>query len=268
MCGIAAISPARPGNLTGATRAALISLTNRGPMAGGIAWTDAAHGEVYYEKRQGNPARNVATGQWRIQVPRHSRAVIIHTRYATQGSPSVEANNHPITVPGIVLVHNGTIANDAEVFTQLRLPRTAEVDSEAIAAALGAIDPDGATHCPRNVDEALSLPIGRNACIWLTPGDRPEVVHAARVSDSPLCLAQLKDGTAMLASTWQAIDAMAHAWGSATTYEEAVPEGQYLTLARGRVATWQPLRLAHRTISLTERRRLAEAGDQATHGGR
>jgi len=260
MCGIAAISPARPGNLTGATRAALISLTTRGPMAGGIAWTDPSDDEVYYEKRQGNPARMVASGQWRIQVPRYSRAVIIHTRYATQGSPSVEANNHPITVPGICLVHNGTIANDAEVFGALGVARTAEVDSEAIAAALA--------YGEGSLDARLSMPIGRNASIWLQPGDRPQVVHAARVSDSPLCLAQLKDGTAMLASTWQAIDVMAQAWGSPTTYEEAVPEGQYLALTHGRVSTWQPLHLAHRTISLTERRRLAEAGDQATHGGR
>ena len=256
MCGIAAISTPRAVSLTAATRMALLALAERGPMAAGYAYADASDSEVYVAKQAGHPRH------LQPKIPRSARAVIIHTRWATQGSPSVAANNHPIEWPGCVLVHNGTIANDAEVFRRLRRPghrvsRHATVDSECIAAAIA--DGQG------TLDERLSLPLGRNACAWLVPGER-EIVHAARVDASPLHLAQLKNGVALLASTTRGIDAMAGALHSPITYEESVPEGQYLTLDRGRVTEWRPLALSHRTISLAEARRLRLAKDQASHG--
>lgn len=249
MCGIAGVSPARPGDLTGAVRAALVALEARGPMAAGYGWVDA-DGAGWYDKRPGRPSAMP------VDVPRNARAVIVHTRWATQGSPSVEANNHPIVRPGIMLVHNGTIANDDQVFAQLGVARTAEVDSECIAAAIA----DGVG----TLDQRLSMPVGRNASLWLVPGERP-VLHAARITGSPLLLAQYKNGAAAVASTYQALDAIGLAMRTSVTYEETVPEGQYLTLSRGRVETWRQLDLEHRTITMAEWRKLRRSADQATH---
>jgi hypothetical protein len=43
-------------------------------------------------------------------------------------------NNHPIHYEDILVIHNGHISNDNEIFKQENLHRNAEVDSEAIAA--------------------------------------------------------------------------------------------------------------------------------------
>jgi glucosamine 6-phosphate synthetase-like amidotransferase/phosphosugar isomerase protein len=58
--------------------------------------------------------------------------ILIHTRYATQGSPSVNENNHPIESATSIGIHNGMIYNDGELFHSENLFRLAEVDSEVI----------------------------------------------------------------------------------------------------------------------------------------
>jgi predicted glutamine amidotransferase len=58
--------------------------------------------------------------------------VLGHTRYATQGSPSVNDNNHPIVTASAIGVHNGWINNDAKLFKEENMFRLAQVDSEAI----------------------------------------------------------------------------------------------------------------------------------------
>lgn len=60
--------------------------------------------------------------------------VLLHTRFATQGSPKVNANNHPVRYDSTYIVHNGHISNDDEIFRDEKMKRHAEVDSEAIAA--------------------------------------------------------------------------------------------------------------------------------------
>ncbi len=62
-----------------------------------------------------------------------SSLVIGHTRQGTQGSPSQNANNHPIvTRDGLALVHNGIIFNDGEVKGKFNLKVDGEVDSEVL----------------------------------------------------------------------------------------------------------------------------------------
>lgn len=58
-----------------------------------------------------------------------------HTRMATQGCPTCNANNHPIIMKNqIVGVHNGMLVNDEEIREEF--PFDQEVDSAAIFAAL------------------------------------------------------------------------------------------------------------------------------------
>lgn len=58
--------------------------------------------------------------------------ILIHTRMATKGSPTVNDNNHPIVSATAIGVHNGWVSNDDELFKSEGLYRLAQVDSEVI----------------------------------------------------------------------------------------------------------------------------------------
>jgi len=61
-------------------------------------------------------------------------AIVGHVRFATQGSPSDNSNNHPIIQDNIIGVHNGIIHNDYEICNEY--PYEEEVDSAAIFSML------------------------------------------------------------------------------------------------------------------------------------
>ena len=63
-------------------------------------------------------------------------AVVGHVRFATQGEPDENKNNHPILNGNIIGVHNGIITNDDEICTEH--PYDEEVDSAAIFALFAA----------------------------------------------------------------------------------------------------------------------------------
>lgn len=64
------------------------------------------------------------------------RVCLAHTRWATQGNPQVNANNHPLVTRNFVLIHNGVISNDKELRERYRLARLPEVDSYVIIALI------------------------------------------------------------------------------------------------------------------------------------
>ncbi len=67
----------------------------------------------------------------------HPVAVIGHSRLVTNGAYEVHENNQPVITSNLVGVHNGIIVNDEELWkTQVKGPRTAEVDSEIIFALI------------------------------------------------------------------------------------------------------------------------------------
>lgn len=68
-------------------------------------------------------------------LPRASMA-LLHTRFATIGSPDENANNHPFFVDDTAIVHNGSINNHAHLFTSNKLERSCETDSDIIRALL------------------------------------------------------------------------------------------------------------------------------------
>ena len=62
-----------------------------------------------------------------------TRIVIGHCRFKTQGDNTNNKNNHPLfTKDGIIVIHNGVIRNDAELFKKYNFTRDAEVDSEIL----------------------------------------------------------------------------------------------------------------------------------------
>lgn len=60
--------------------------------------------------------------------------VILHTRFATQGTPKENKNNHPLFSGKSAIIHNGVINNDDALFKSMKYDRSAETDSDIIRA--------------------------------------------------------------------------------------------------------------------------------------
>src|SRR5690606_30851330 len=92
-------------------------------------------------------------------------------------------NNHPVVEDGIMLVHNGIISNEHELYGYLGAEYVppAEVDSQSIAAALANPEAYGCEH-PAEVLEYVN---GSYAVAWIDM-ENPQVLHLARGSGSPM----------------------------------------------------------------------------------
>lgn len=111
--------------------------------------------------------------------------VLGHTRWATQGDPSDNKNNHPMFDGTTALVHNGHIGNDKWLFEDLKLKRAAETDSDILRAIL---DKYGFTAKAINtLDRATG-----SAAIAAVSTDFPGELFLAR-SGNPLQLAGTRD---------------------------------------------------------------------------
>ena len=77
-----------------------------------------------------------------------------HTRYATTGSPSINANNHPIWDAPIIGVHNGILTNHKAL--DAKYDSNAEVDSAAAIAAIRHQVEDGSSMTTKKVADACS----------------------------------------------------------------------------------------------------------------
>lgn len=195
MCGIAgfAIAPGDRGRLdiAGLTRALLLGIEHRGKDATGVAFVSPS-GRVRLAKRP--EAASKFLGK-RRGIGANAIVGLLHTRAATQGSPANPANNHPIAVGDVIGIHNGVLWNDGDIFDTLGTPRIAEVDSEAIFAALHHYDDAGA---------ALELVDGSYATAWVDVTD-PTVLHVARGYASPVVYLATKNGSVIFASTVSAL---------------------------------------------------------------
>lgn len=65
-------------------------------------------------------------------IQRMPRAMLLHTRSATQGLPEENKNNHPIyaKASGLCMIHNGWLTNDDALVEEHKLEVDAEVDTE------------------------------------------------------------------------------------------------------------------------------------------
>lgn len=234
MCGIVALSTARGLPFAGAPalRAGLLAVEHRGRHATGIAWRERDH-QSWYAKDA------VTASRFALPSMGHLTTALGHTRWATQGSPANNANNHPIIRPGIMLVHNGHIDNDAALFRELDVPRDAEVDSEAAAAVI--VDGTG----PLN--DRLRRIRGRAALLWMTVPDvdtPPHILHAARLDGSPLWLAQSNAGHTVFASTESACRrmlALGMVGHDRINLVTELPEWTYVRVRRGVIEDWTPV---------------------------
>lgn len=234
MCGIAgfSLSTTERCHPTDVARAMLLAIELRGPHATGVAWCDPHDGRVWIHKD--------AMAAHDFVKHMHlagGRTAILHTRFATKGTPQDNGNNHPIDVGGIVGVHNGQIRNDDELFAALDVERYAEVDSEAAFALLHATQ-----ELPQDVLGQLK---GTAALAWMQvdpDGCNPSrTLHLARLSYSPLWLAQTRNGSTLFGSTLRAVRLGAEAMGADLAFRHEVKEGTYLKVRLGVVGHWLPV---------------------------
>lgn len=200
-------------------KALLIEMDVRGNQASGYAWQSSTGSGVY--------KKDVAGAQISMKsMSKGARVAVLHTRYATHGSIKVMENNHPVLSPDreIALVHNGVIYNHNTVRAELsnKLP---EVDSSVIPALLQEFDRD---------TDRFEMLDGDAAVAWLDETDRL-TLKVARISHSPLCIAQLADGSFVFASTetilWEALRSLK----IDPVFFEVVPERSLLTVLNGRL---------------------------------
>jgi glucosamine 6-phosphate synthetase-like amidotransferase/phosphosugar isomerase protein len=195
MCGIAGFCIHKDDkvNARKLSMALLNQIVSRGEDATGAAWVQSnkttKKATIAVSKA---PVPAYGFEPYMKQMPVTTKRAILHTRWATQGSPENNLNNHPIVSGRVVGVHNGVLTNDNAVFDYFREARKAQVDSEAAFALL-----NRTVYAPHEVLRSLK---GRAALAWLDARDKRDL-HLARVDGSPLAIACTHEGSLIFAST-------------------------------------------------------------------
>jgi glucosamine 6-phosphate synthetase-like amidotransferase/phosphosugar isomerase protein len=225
MCGIGAfqivnneVSPAKVAKVLARL------LQSRGRDASGVAWH--SDGSTWVNKS--NVAGEVLARTLGNDV---GTTGIVHTRWATQGNPLNNDNNHPIDVGGIIGVHNGHISNDNALISRcVDYKRCAQVDSEAAFAFIA--------HAPEKMSlvERLAEIRGGAALLWLDSYDATETLHAARVTSSPLVLGQTAMGSIVFASTEAILQELGKRCEMHFDYVHHMEEATYMKIQHGRIA--------------------------------
>jgi hypothetical protein len=102
-----------------------------------------------------------------------------HTRFATQGLPGFNENNHPIRRGSFYVVHNGHVSNDQELFKLAGRVPFGQVDSEAISARLASLG-------SLSKADVVMEEIEGAAAIAAVDSDDPKRLVLARGHSSPL----------------------------------------------------------------------------------
>lgn len=238
MCGIAGfcLSPNEHINARKVSSSLLRQIQSRGKDATGAAWVVPSSKATSKKSRIVVSKAPVPASMFDpylvnpngMSMPVKSRRVILHTRYATQGDPIMNTNNHPIVSGRIVGVHNGHLSNDDAVFNHFgdRANRVGQVDSEAAFALL-----DLTRFEPEQVLRSLE---GRAALAWFNGRDKRDL-HLARVSGSPLAIGGTEKGSFFFASTLPLLVKGCEDAGVHLSWVEDIAEGTYLRVRNGEI---------------------------------
>jgi glucosamine 6-phosphate synthetase-like amidotransferase/phosphosugar isomerase protein len=99
----------------------------RGKHAWGMAWIDS-RGVMHSYRQAGKISDSLSL----LRLAADARLLIGHCRYATQGEPENNLNNHPHPADGGWIVHNGMIPNYHRLLHEHTLFPSSECDSEVI----------------------------------------------------------------------------------------------------------------------------------------
>lgn len=155
----------------------------RGGHAAGLAWYGKGGG-LGVQKQPGKSS-NLAQFNFGDKV----ETAIFHTRFATQGAPEVNRNNHPLishTPEGLMVagIHNGCLDNDAELTKTHNLARYAVTDSDAIFALMAVKGTDSPV--------ALEEVRGSMAIAYVVEGT--DTLYVAKGDSSPVYFYQTSAG--------------------------------------------------------------------------
>lgn len=110
------------------TLQAIAAVTERrGKHAFGFAWIDKRG--LHSFRSAGRITDHLAL----LELARNASMLIGHCRYATQGEPQDNINNHPHPCDGGWIVHNGIVRNYTDLLINHQLHVSSACDSEAIA---------------------------------------------------------------------------------------------------------------------------------------
>jgi len=113
----------------------------RGKDASGMAFTSINTVDVL--KRNIRADKLIKLKEFDYVLRKHLKnnednfGVIGHSRMVTNGSLNNHNNNQPVIKSGFVIVHNGIIVNEDDLWEKYKLNREFEVDTEIIPAILG-----------------------------------------------------------------------------------------------------------------------------------
>lgn len=202
MCGIGSItfgktvSPSTAARLNLAVSELLYELDHRGGDACGIL-SVRADGRAHVQKAP-LAAREFNAG--RLRLPDNTRAVAVHTRFATQGSPGWNRNNHPVSANGALVIHNGVIWENLR-----RKHGEPEVDTYALALAAARV-PAKPSESAQERAERIALALAQeegSAAVCIGYRGWAGLI-TARLADSPLYVATVA-GVRIAASTREAV---------------------------------------------------------------
>lgn len=181
---------------------ALVNARVRGTHATGYAQIDAL-GNHKIVKRNLDATQFVSSYDEYLDsidtLDANTTVLMGHTRYATQGSPSINRNNHPIRAGKTIGTHNGWVSNDDELFEHYDLDRFAEVDSEVIFRMA-----DDSDTVDEFVHNRFTKIRGKATVVW-TDVERPEYVYLLK-GNNPLEVAYNKKLQLFVyGSTWSII---------------------------------------------------------------
>jgi glucosamine 6-phosphate synthetase-like amidotransferase/phosphosugar isomerase protein len=104
-----------------------LATERRGPHAFGFAWIDG-RGRLKMYKQAGRIGKHLNL----LSMAADARMLVGHCRFATQGSPEDNINNHPHPADGGWVVHNGQVRDYAALVEAFGLHPVSACDSEVL----------------------------------------------------------------------------------------------------------------------------------------
>jgi hypothetical protein len=236
MCGIAGIHrrvDAPEGDLARMSQALLRGIENRGRDATGVL-CQFDDGDQWLRRDTVTAKKFIKKGR---TYARNARTTLLHTRFATKGSPWDVRNAHPLTDEAghIHVVHNGVLFNDDEVFEVFKLDRVTDTDTEAIPALIEEVGWDKA-------GDALAL-IDGSMAIAAVDDRHPGELLLARSDSSPLHYVVTRDLVVWASSEHAIVDGFKKA-GLAPPSKESIEYMPQMHLVRVNGRVGEPERFA------------------------